>query len=84
MPNITITTSRLLQILLTVMQVANFLLPQVPMKYKPFVTAFVGVLQIFVNDLSHNSNPDGTPAATPYVAPPIAQPPAGPPAHPLG
>jgi hypothetical protein len=64
-----LSTSRLLQILLTLSHVATLLAPQIPPKYKPFVMTGIGVLQVLINELSGNSNPDGTPAAQPYTPP---------------
>lgn len=58
-----------LQALATILQVLNLLLPAVPDKYKPIVAGVIAIIQLYLGNAAHNSNPDGTPAATAYVKP---------------
>jgi len=56
---ITITTSRILQGVLTVAHILNLALAVVPAHDKVWVALAIGACNIVVNDWSHNSTPDG-------------------------
>lgn len=66
LPNIKITRSRALQILAGVIHVGNVALAIngfIPMQDAVYISGAVAIAQVLVNEIAHNSNPDGTPAA---------------------
>ena len=58
-----ITTSRLLQAAIGLVNVCNLLTPLVQAKYKGPTEAVAVLANFAVNEISHRSNPDGTAAA---------------------
>jgi len=60
--------SVLLQILGGVVQVGNLLTPLVSTKQKLIIGSIVGIAQVGVNTIAHNSNPDGSPAEVAWTS----------------
>ena len=57
-----------LQILSGVGQILNILEPTLNAEEKIYVAAGIGLIQIIVNAIAHNSNPDGTPAEVAWTS----------------
>lgn len=59
--------SILIQVTMTAGQIYNVWGPLVPEEQKIFVAAALGSIQIVVNNIASQYNPDGTKAELPYV-----------------
>ena len=57
-----------LQILSGVGQILNILEPTLNAEEKIYVAAGIGLIQIIVNAIAHNSNPDGTSAEVAWTS----------------
>ena len=60
----TLTVSRLLQLLTVLLGIANQMLPIVSDQYKKYVLMATGIITLILHTVAGNSNPDGTPSAT--------------------
>lgn len=59
----------IIQILLALVQIGNYLTNVVSDKWKPVVMGVIALCQILQARLAHGYNPDGTPASVAYVKP---------------